>query len=77
MQLWSIVWYIAYTSISVIYKKYQTIQKNNGNKNNKKTFKIKMKDAGMSKPKEHVNKFGIVITPQVNIGPKIKQTTST
>ena len=47
------------------------------NKNNKKHFKIKMKeDVGMSKPKKHADKVGIVITQEVNVGPKIKQTTS-
>ena len=35
-----------------------------------------MKDVGMSKPKKHADKVGIVITQQVNIGPKLKQTTS-
>ena len=33
-------------------------------------------DVGMSKLKKHVDKVGIVITQQVNVGPKIKQTTS-
>ena len=33
-------------------------------------------DVGMSKPKKHVDKVGIVITQEVNVGPKIKQTTS-
>ena len=34
-------------------------KKNNGNKNNKKTFSIKMKeDVVMSKPKKHANKVG-------------------
>ena len=48
-------------SISAIYKKTFTPvhKKNNGNKNNKKTFSIKMKeDVGMSKPKKHANKVG-------------------
>ena len=41
-------------------KNIHTIQKkNNGNKNNKKTFSIKMKeDVGTSKPKKHANKVG-------------------
>ena len=41
-------------------------------KNN--TFKIKMKEdvgLGMSKPKKHAEKVGIVITQEVNVGPKI------
>ena len=47
-------------------------KKNNGNKNNKKTFSIKIKeDVGMSKPKKHAKEVG-----RANIGPKIKQTTS-
>ena len=34
-------------------------KKNNGNKNNKKTFSIKMKeDVGTSKPKKHAHKVG-------------------
>ena len=34
-------------------------EKNNGNKNNKKTFSMKVKeDVWMSKPKKHVNKVG-------------------
>ena len=34
-------------------------KKNNGNKNNKKTFSIKMKeDVGTLKPKKHSNKVG-------------------
>ena len=33
-------------------------------------------DVGMSKPKKHVDKVRIVITQQVNVGSKIKQTTS-
>ena len=32
-------------------------------------------DAGMSKPKKHPDKVGIVMTQEVNVGPKIKQTT--
>ena len=39
-------------NIHIIKKKH----KNNGNKNNKKTFSIKRKDVGMSKPKNHENK---------------------
>ena len=42
-----------------MYKKYSHYsgKKSNGNKNNKKTFPIKMKeDVGMSKPKKHANK---------------------
>ena len=35
-----------------------------------------MKDVEMSKPKKHADKFGIVITQEINIGLKIKQTTS-
>ena len=31
----------------------------------------------MSKPKKHVNKVGMVLTEEVNVRPKIKQTTST
>ena len=48
-------------SISAIHKKTLTPfrKKINGNKNNKKTFSIKMKeDVGMSKPKMHANKVG-------------------
>ena len=48
-------------SVSVIYKNIFTLfrKKHNGNKNNKKTFSIKMKeDVGMSKPKKHANKVG-------------------
>ena len=33
-------------------------------------------DVGISKPKKHVEKVGIVITQEVNVIPKIKQTTS-
>ena len=33
-------------------------------------------DVGISKPKKHANKVGIVLTQEVNVGPKIKQTTS-
>ena len=33
-------------------------------------------DVGMSKPKKYADKVGIVITQEVNVGPKIKQTTS-
>ena len=33
-------------------------------------------DVGMSKPKKHVDKVGVVITQEVNVGPKVKQTTS-
>ena len=29
---------------------------------------------GMSKPKKHADKVGIVITQEINVGPKIKQT---
>ena len=40
-------------------------KKNNGNKNNKKTFPIKMKeDVGMSKPKKHANK--VMWDPKLN-----------
>ena len=52
---------ITYTSISAIYTKYShhSGKKNNGNKNNKNTFSIKMKeDVGTSKPKKHANKVG-------------------
>ena len=52
---------ITYTSISAIYKKYShhSEKNSNVNKNNKKTFSIKMKeDVGMSKPKKHANKVG-------------------
>ena len=41
----------------VIYKKI--FKKNNGNKNNKKTISIKVKeDVGMPKPQKHANKVG-------------------
>ena len=33
-------------------------------------------DAGMSKTKKHADKVRIAITQVVNVGPKIKQTTS-
>ena len=33
-------------------------------------------DVEMSKSKKHANKVRIVITQEVNVGPKIKQTTS-
>ena len=49
------------TSISAIYKKYShhSEKNNDGKKNNKKTFSIKMEeDVGMSKPKKHANKVG-------------------
>ena len=51
-----IEWYITYTSISAIYKKYSdhSEKKDDLNKNNKKTFPIN--DVGMSKPNEHANK---------------------
>ena len=52
---------INYNSISAIYKKcsHHSEKKNNGNKNNKKTFSIKMKEhVGTSKPKKHANKVG-------------------
>ena len=40
-------------------------KKHNGNKNNKKTFSIKMKeDVGMSKPKKKANKIAIVLIKQ-------------
>ena len=47
-------------------KNIHTIQKkNNRNKNNKKTFPIKMKeDVGMSKPKKHANK--VMWDPKLN-----------
>ena len=35
-----------------------------------------MKDVGMSKPKRHADKIGIVIITQEVNAPKIKQTTS-
>ena len=38
-------------------QKIFALRKNNGNKNNKKTFPIKMKEGvGMSKHKKHANK---------------------
>ena len=33
-------------------------------------------DVGMSKTQKHADKVGIVITQEVNVGPKIKQITS-
>ena len=33
-------------------------------------------DIGMSKSQKYVNKVGMVLTQEVNIGPQIKQTTS-
>ena len=33
-------------------------------------------DVGMSNPKKYVNKIGMVLTQEINVGPKIKQTTS-
>ena len=33
-------------------------------------------NVGTSKPKKYTNKVGMVLTREVNIGPKIKQTTS-
>ena len=33
-------------------------------------------NVGISKPKKHVDKFEMVLTQEVNVGPKIKQTTS-
>ena len=33
-------------------------------------------DVGMSKPKKEANKVGMVLTQEVNVGPKIQQTTS-
>ena len=40
-------------------------------------FAIKMKeDIEMSKPKKHANKVGMVLIQEVNVRPKIKQTTS-
>ena len=33
-------------------------------------------DVGMSKPQKYANKVGIVITQEVNVGPKTKQTIS-
>ena len=56
----------------MIYNLHQYVQKiftpfrkkNDGNKNNKKTFSIKMKeDVGMSKPKKHANKVGRLNKP--------------
>ena len=48
--------YTSYISTKNIHKLF-TIQKiNNGNNNNKKTFSIKMKDVGTSKPKTYVSK---------------------
>ena len=41
-----------------------------------KTFSIKKNDVGMSKPKKEANKVGMVLTQEVNVGPKIQQTTS-
>ena len=35
------------------------------------------RDVGTSKPKKDANKVGVVLTQDVNEGPKIKQTTST
>ena len=35
-----------------------------------------MKDVGMLRAKKHANKVGMVLTQEVNVGPKIKQTTS-
>ena len=33
-------------------------------------------DVGTSKPKTYANKVGMVLTQELNTGPKIKQTTS-
>ena len=33
-------------------------------------------DVGTSKPKKYANKVGKVLTREVNVGPKMKQTTS-
>ena len=49
-----------------MYKKYShhSRKKNNGNKNNKKTFSIKMKeDVGTSKHKKHANNVGRLNKP--------------
>ena len=36
-----------------------------------------IEDVGLWKPKKYVNKVGMVLTWEINVGPKIKQTTST
>ena len=42
-----------------------------------RTFSIKIKEnVGMSRTKKHMNKVGMILTQEIDVGPKIKQTTS-
>ena len=72
MIVWFHMIYYLHQYFCYLQKKSTLKKKSNGNKNNKKTFSIKMEeDVGMSKTQK-VCEQG----QEVNVGPKIKQTTS-